>query len=36
MADRIRAINPACRVTEVEDFITPRMPEGYLMEDSMG
>jgi tRNA A37 threonylcarbamoyladenosine dehydratase len=23
MANRIRAINPACRVTEIEDFVTP-------------
>lgn len=30
MADRIRAINPACRVTEVEDFITPENAGGLL------
>lgn len=23
MAERIRAINPACRITEIEDFVTP-------------
>lgn len=30
MADRIRAINPACRVIEVEDFVSPENLESLL------
>lgn len=33
MADRIAAINPACQVVQIEDFLTEETLEAYLADD---